>query len=125
MFSVRIAATALIASLPPTRAAAEPPPVGPLPSLEHLFPYPIAAGAILGVALTSMMLFFTDRYDKSGGALTISILIVIGMLGAVGYCLIYTIPIDDITPGVVGGLTAGFGAVVAHWLGRPKDGPPP
>jgi hypothetical protein len=45
-------------------------------------------------------------------------MITLGMLGAVGYCLIFTIPTDDITPGVVGGLTAGFGAVVAHWLGR-------
>jgi hypothetical protein len=41
----------------------------------------------------------------------------------------FTVPPDDITPGVVGGLTAGFGAVVAYWLGRtqqlrPHDEPP-
>ena len=44
------------------------------------------------------------------------------MLGSVAYCLIFTIPTDDITPGVVGGLTAGFGAVVAYWLGHRGGG---
>ena len=62
---------------------------------------------------------------QPGGTLTISIMITLGMLGATAYCLIYTIPTDDITPGVVGGLTAGFGAVVAYWLGRTGEGPPP
>ena len=59
-------------------------------------------------------------------------MIVLGMLGTVAYCLIFTVPNNNITPGVVGGLTAGFGTVVAHWLGRgterptkrPPDAPP-
>ena len=46
-------------------------------------------------------------------------LITIAFIGAVGYCLFFTVPQDEVTPAVVGGLTAGFGAVVAHWLGRP------
>jgi hypothetical protein len=86
--------------------------------------YPIVAGAAIGVALTSLMLVVSSRFDPTQGTLTISLLITIGMLCTVGYCLIYTIPQDDITPGVVGGLTAGFGAVVAHWLGRTRGGPP-
>lgn len=114
-----------IAGLWATEARADQPLIGPIPSLEHMAPYPIAAGAIVGVALTSLMLWVSAKFDRSGGSLTISIMITIGMLGAVSYCLIYTIPNDDITPGVVGGLTAGFGAVVAHWLGRTRDGPPP
>lgn len=87
--------------------------------------YPVAAGIVLGVALTSIMLAFASRFDPTRGTLTISLLIVVGMLATTGYCLIYTIPQDDITPGVVGGLTAGFGAVVAHWLGQRREGPPP
>ena len=99
--------------------------VGPIPDLSKMFPFPIAAGAVLGVSLTSLMLYISAKFDASGGTLTISLLITIGMLGAVSYCLIYTNPNDDITPGVVGGLTAGFGAVVAHWLGRTREGPHP
>lgn len=86
--------------------------------------FPILIGAVIGCVLTSIMLAVAGKFDKSGGALTISLLITIGMLGAVSYCLIFTIPNDDITPSVVGGLTAGFGAVVAYWLGRAREGPP-
>lgn len=87
--------------------------------------YPVAIGTAIGVALTTFILYVAGKFDPSGGTLTISILIVIGMLATTAYCLIYAIPTDDITPGVVGGLTAGFGAVVAHWLGRTREGPPP
>lgn len=80
--------------------------------------YPIAIGVILGVALTSALLFISGKFDPTHGVLTISLMIVIGMLGAVMYTLIFTVPPDDITPGVVGGLTAGFGAVISYWLGR-------
>ena len=107
-----------------------PPPVA-------LMNYPIFIGVLTSVLLTAFLLWMSGRYDPTGGVLTISIMIVLGMLGAVGYCLMFTIPPDDITPGIVGGLTAGFGAVVAHWLGRvqshlaredpppPQDTPPP
>jgi O-antigen/teichoic acid export membrane protein len=74
--------------------------------------------------MAAVLLFIAGRFDPTRGPLTISLLIVLGMLGAIAYCLIFTIPNDDITPGVVGGLTAGFGAVVAYWLGRPGDPPP-
>jgi hypothetical protein len=91
--------------------------------------YPIALGAILSVVLTAAVLYVAGKFDPTKGPLTISVLIVLGMLGSVGYCLMFTIPPDDITPGVVGGLTAGFGAVVAYWLGRtqavrPHENPP-
>jgi hypothetical protein len=99
-----------------------PPPVA-------LFNYPVAIGSVLAVTLTAVVLYVAGRFDPTGGPLTISVLIVLGMLGAVTYCLMFSIPPDDITPGVVGGLTAGFGAVVAYWLGRtqairPHDRPP-
>jgi hypothetical protein len=94
--------------------------INPPPAIR-LLDYPIVVGVPLGVALTVLLLFAAGRFDPTHGALTISLLIVLGMLGATSYCLIFTIPQDDITPGIVGGLVAGFGAVVAHWLGRIQD----
>ena len=90
----------------------------PLPAITD---YPLAIGAVLTVVLTSALLLVSGRFDPTQGVLTLSIMITLGMLGATGYCLIFTIPQDDITPGIVGGLTAGFGAVVAHWLGRVQN----
>ena len=78
------------------------------------------------VVFTALLVVIAGKFDPTQGPLTSSILITLGMLGAIAYCLIFTIPADDITPGVVGGLTAGFGAVVAYWLGRAQgDGKPP
>jgi hypothetical protein len=88
------------------------------PPQVQLFSYPGAVGAGFAVLFTTVLLIVAGRFDPTKGPLTISILIVLGMLGATAYCLIFTVPNDDITPGVVGGLTAGFGAVVAYWLGR-------
>lgn len=95
--------------------------VNPPPAVR-IFDYPGATGVAIAVTLTTIMLIVAGRFDPTQGALTISILIVLGMLGACAYCLIFTVPQDDITPGVVGGLTAGFGAVVAYWLGRKTGG---
>jgi hypothetical protein len=80
--------------------------------------FPSTIAICVTVLFTTVILVVAGRFDPTQGPLTISILIVLGMLGATAYCLIFTIPVDDITPGVVGGLTAGFGAVVAYWLGR-------
>lgn len=95
------------------------------PAVTTFVPYPIAVGVCLAVLLTTTLLYVSGRFDTTGGPLTISILIVLGMLGACAYCLVFTVPQDDITPGVVGGLTAGFGAVVAYWLGRTQTGHSP
>lgn len=93
------------------------------PPKVALSSYPSVVAIIATVVFTALLLVVSHKFDTSGGALTISILITLGMLGAVAYCLIFTIPNDDITPGIIGGLTAGFGAVVAHWLGRAKEPP--
>ena len=98
--------------------------VNPPPSGGLQFNYPVLMSVSGGVALTAALLFFAGKFDPTAGTLTISLLIVIAMIGTVAYCLIFTIPTDDITPGVVGGLTAGFGAVIAYWLGRGGGKPP-
>ena len=95
--------------------------VNPPPSVA-LLNYPGLTTGVFAVVFSSLLLYIAGKFDPTGGPLTISILIVLGMLGATAYCLIFTIPVDDITPGVVGGLTAGFGAVVAYWLGRTQTG---
>jgi hypothetical protein len=80
--------------------------------------YPSAVAIVVVVVFTAVLLFVAGKFDPTKGVLTISLMIVLGMLGATAYCLVFTIPNDDITPGVVGALSAGFGAVVAYWLGR-------
>jgi hypothetical protein len=84
--------------------------------------YPSSVAIVVAVLFTAILLFVAGRFDPTQGPLTISLLIVLAMIGATAYCLVFTIPNDDITPGVVGGLTAGFGAVVAYWLGRATSG---
>lgn len=91
--------------------------INPTPPIT-LIPYPLTIGVTVAVILTSVLLIVSHRFDTSTGVLTISILITLGMLGAVAFCLIFTIPDDAVTSGVVGGLTTGFGAVIAYWFGR-------
>lgn len=87
------------------------------------FPASVVVG--LSVLLTCVLLVVSNKFDATGGVLTISLLITLGMLAAITYCLIFTIPADDITPSVVGGLTAGFGSVLAYWFGRMQSGSKP
>lgn len=93
--------------------------VNPPPALS-LFNYPAAVTVVTVVAFTTILLVVSGRFDPTQGILTLSLMITLGMLGAVAYTLVFTVPIDDITPSVVGGLTAGFGAVLAYWFGRGK-----
>lgn len=92
----------------------------PPPSVA-LLPYPSLVSTVGIAVLTSAILIASGRFDKTQGPLTVSIMVILSMVGAVSYCLIFTVPQDDLTPGIIGGLTAGFGAVIAYWLGRPKD----
>lgn len=85
------------------------------------FPATIIVGATS--ILTMLLVVVAAKFDPTQGVLTLSILITLGMLGAIAYCLIFTIPNDDITPSVIGGLTAGFGAVLAYWFGRAHEPP--
>ena len=95
--------------------------VNPPPTLNYLVP----AAIVATVLMTAILLAVSARMDRTRGTLTISLLIVVSFVGVTSYCLIFTIPTDEVTPAVVGGLTAGFGAVVAYWLGRTQTAPPP
>ena len=93
------------------------------PPAVKIFDYPAAMSLALAVVFTTALLVIASRFDATGGVLTISLLVVLGFLGIVTFCAFFTIPTDEITSGVIGGLVAAFGAVVAYWLGRPKEPP--
>lgn len=91
------------------------------PPIPKIFDYPGATGVMFLVVFTTLLLFISGRFDPSGGVLTISILVTLAFIGVVTFCLFFTVPNDEVTAGVTGGLIAAFGAVVAHWLGRSKN----
>jgi uncharacterized BrkB/YihY/UPF0761 family membrane protein len=93
------------------------------PPTPKMFDYPGATGVAFIVVFVTMLLFVAGKFDPSGGVLTLSLLVTLAFIGTVVFCLFFTVPNDEITSGVIGGLIAAFGAVIAHWLGRPKEGP--
>ena len=93
------------------------------PPTPKLMDYPASIGLGIAVVLTAILLVVVSRLDATGGALTISLLVVLAFIGLVTFCAFFTVPNDEITSGAIGGLVAAFGAVVAHWLGRRKDPP--
>jgi hypothetical protein len=88
------------------------------PPIPKVLDYPAAIGLGICVFLTVCMLVAAKFFDPSGGALTISLLVILSFLSLVTYCAFFTIPTDEITSGAIGGLVAAFGAVVAFWLSR-------
>jgi hypothetical protein len=92
-----------------------------LPPVPKLMDYPGAIGVSFLIVFTTAMLFVASKYDPTGGVLALSLLVVLAFVGVVIFCLFFTVPNDEITSAVVGGLTAAFGAVMAFWLGRPRN----
>ena len=92
------------------------------PPTPKMLDYPGVAGLSFGILFTALLLFIAGKFDPTHGVLTISLLVVLAMIGVITFCLFFTVPNDEITSGAVGGLTAAFGAVVAHWLGRQNRG---
>lgn len=88
------------------------------PSPPKLLDYPAATTLVFGVIATSILLFIINRYDITGGTLTISILVVLAFISVLSVSLFFTIPNDEITSAVVGGLIASFASVVTYWLAR-------
>jgi hypothetical protein len=91
--------------------------VVPPPSVK-LNDYPVALTIIGEVVAVSVLVFFTARFDPTGGVLTISLLVVLAFIGAAIFSVFFTIPTDEATAAILGGLVASFGAVVAFWLGK-------
>jgi hypothetical protein len=79
--------------------------------------YPVATTMAGVLIMTALLLLVAKRLDATQGVLTISILVVLGFLGVIVVSVLFTIPHDESTAAVIGGLVAAFGAVVAYWLG--------
>jgi uncharacterized BrkB/YihY/UPF0761 family membrane protein len=96
------------------------------PPTPRLIPYPGLIGIAALIVFTAGLLIIIDRFDGSHGILAISLLIVLAFIGVTIFCLFFTIPNDQVTAGVIGGLIAAFGAVVAHFIGKSNgtNGPP-
>jgi hypothetical protein len=71
---------------------------------------------------TASLVVVAGRFDPTGGTLTISILVVLAMVSTTIFVMLFSIPTDEITSAVLGGLVAAFGAVMAFWLGK-RNGP--
>jgi hypothetical protein len=93
------------------------------PPTPKILDYPASIGLALVVVFTAILLFVAGKFDPTGGVLTLSLIVILSFMGVVTFCLFFTIPADEITASVVGGLTAGFGAVISHWLGPHRNTP--
>jgi drug/metabolite transporter (DMT)-like permease len=91
------------------------------PPFPKILDYPALMTITFGVLFTGLLLLIAAKWDPTQGPLTISLLVVLAFIGTVAFCLFFTIPNDEITSAVVGGLVASFGAVIAFWLGKPRD----
>ena len=90
------------------------------PPSPKLLDYPASIGIALEIVFVTFLLFAAGKFDPTGGVLTISLLIVLAFIAVVIFCAFFTVPTDEITASVIGGLTAAFGAVVAFWLNKPR-----
>jgi hypothetical protein len=93
------------------------------PPTPKLFDYPASVGLVIAAGLTIVLVIVAGKFDRTGGTLTVSLLVILAFLGLVTFCAFFTIPTDEITSGAIGGLVAAFGAIVAYWLSKGRDNP--
>ena len=82
-----------------------------------------AAGFVAAVTVvlcTCLIIYTCRRWDRTGGMLTLSILIVQGFITGTYGAMLYEIRQNPITEILVGALATSMGAVVAHWSGGPR-----
>lgn len=91
------------------------------PDLPKLLNYPVTVGLAIEVVCIVVLLLASRRFDPTQGQLTIALLIVVAMIGLSIYSVLFSIPQDEETATIIGGLVAAFGAVVAFWV-RGKNG---
>ena len=100
----------------------------PPPKFQFVdYPASVAIGfTTLGAII---LLVITSRFDPSKGALTISFLVVLAVIGVLAYSVTVTVPRDETTAAVIGALMAAFGGVITFWLkarnGHDGDGDKP
>lgn len=92
------------------------------PNPPKLLDYPAITAISGAVFFTAILLFVINRYDATGGTLTVSLLVVLAFLAVISVSLFFTIPNDEITSAVIGGLIASFASVITYWLARSRNG---
>jgi len=78
--------------------------------------FPGAVAILATCAGALVLVFLAARFDKTGGALTVSLLVILAFIGILAYAVTVTVPRDETTAAVIGALTAGFGGVITYWL---------
>ncbi len=91
------------------------------PPIPKIMDYPGALGISFMIVFVSLLLFISGRFDPTKGVLTISLLIVLTMVGVITFSVFFTIPNDQTTAAVIGALGTAFGAVVTYWLMPSRD----
>ena len=86
------------------------------PPKTDIIDFPAAAAIGIITLGAVILLVITSRFDKTGGALTISLVIVLAVVGVLAYSVTVTVPRDETTAAVIGALTAAFGGVITYWL---------
>ena len=93
------------------------------PPIPRLVDYPGVVVISFVVIFTTILLIVAGRFDPTSGTLTISLLVVLAFFAVLAFAVFFTIPNDEATSAAVGGLIAAFGAIIAYWLGRPREPP--
>jgi FtsH-binding integral membrane protein len=91
------------------------------PPQTHVTDFPASIAVAATVLGCVVLLLIAGRFDKSGGALTISLLIVLTVVGVLAFSVLVTVPRDETTAALVGALTAAFGGVITYWLRKRSD----
>lgn len=80
--------------------------------------------AAVSVALvTTLLLAVYKKFDRTGGLLTLSVLIVQGFITASFASMIYNVPQNPVTEILIGALATSLGAVVAYWMSGTRPTP--
>jgi hypothetical protein len=87
-----------------------------MPPTPKLTNYPVAISVTFGTLYTILLVLAIKYFDPTGGTLTISLMVVVSFLCVAVFCLFFTVPNDEITAAIIGGLVAAFGAVTSYWL---------
>ena len=93
----------------------------PPPKLNYV-DYPATIAVTIAVLGTLTLVLLAGKFDRTGGPLTVSLLIILAFVGVLAYSVTVTVPRDETTAAVIGALTAGFGGVITYWLKNRSDG---
>ena len=90
------------------------------PPTPHLLDFPATTAVVVATLACVVLLVFSTRFDQTHGILTVSLLVILTMIGVIAFCLLSPFPGTRRRAAVIGGLVTAFGGVVAYWLGKPR-----